>query len=178
MIKLKLTTLIFTGFLVAFSFVPSQAQDEIPPNDAPVPNFNKERRPNLLAELDLTQDQIQQIRRINSEKRPLMQTAQQKMREANRSLDQAIYADIADESVIQARLKVVQLAQAEISEIRSMTEYAVRKILTPEQLIKFRELRSRFSKRMENRFDQRGNRPLNAPSQRLLNRRRPMRPNY
>ena len=177
MIKLKFTTLIFTGFLTAFTFLSVEAQDEIPPNDAPVQNLNQQRRPNLLAELNLTPEQIQQIRRVNAEKKPSMQAAQQKMREANRNLDQAIYADNADEAVIQTRLKDVQLAQAEIFKIRSMTEYAVRKILTPEQLVKFRELRSRFAERLENRPNKRRNRPMNAPNQRLLNRQRNMRPN-
>ena len=177
MIKLKFPTLIFAAFLIIFAFLSVEAQDEIPPNDAPVQNLKQPRRPNLLAELDLTPEQIQQIRRVNAEKKPLMQAAQQKMREANRNLDQAIYADNADEAVIQARLKDVQLAQAEIFKIRSMTEYAVRKILTPEQLVKFRELRSRFAERMENRPNQRRNRPMDAPNQKLLNRQPKMRPN-
>jgi len=162
--------LAFFLFTVCFSTVKSQ-------EETTQQNFNQERRPNLLTELDLSQSQIQQIRRINADKKPLMREAQQKIREANLSLDQAIYADDADETEIQARLKAVQLAQAEVTKIRSSTEYAVRKVLNPIQLVKFREIRQRFMERMENNQNGRKNRPLNAPNQRLLNRQRRQRPN-
>lgn len=174
--KLKFTTLFFAG-LLAFGFLSVNAQEENSVNDASEQNFKQQRRPNLLAALDLTKEQIQQIRRINAEKKPLMQAAQQKHREANRNLDQAIYADNADETEIQARLKDVQLAQAEVFKIRAMTEFAIRKILTPDQLVKFRELRLSFMERMENRSTERKNRQLNNPNQRLQNRRRNLRQN-
>ena len=175
--KHKFTTLIFTGILMAFCFLSINAQVENSTDDDSNQNFKQQRRPNLLAELDLTKEQIQQIRRVNAEKRPLMQAAQQKHREANRNLDLAIYADNADETEIQARLKDVQLAQAEVFKIRAMTEFAIRKILTPEQLVKFRELRLRFMERMENRSTPRNNRPLNNPNQKFQNRQRNLRPN-
>ena len=175
--KLNLIALIFAALLLTVSFSTARAQDETPAEDAPKQNFNKPNRPNLLAELDLSKDQIQQIRRINADKKPLMRNAQQKVREANRSLDQAIYADNADETEINARLKDVQTAQAEVSKIRSMTEYSVRKVLTPEQLVRFREVRQRFMERMENVPNIQKNRSLNAPNQRLINRQRRMRPN-
>jgi len=163
---------IFAFFLLTVCFSTVKSQEETTQQ-----NFNQERRPNLLTELDLSQSQIQQIRRINADKKPLMREAQQKVREANRSLDQAIYADDADETEIQDRLKAAQLAQAEVTKIRSSTEYAVRKVLNPIQLVKFREIRQRFMERMENNQNGRKNRPLNAPNQRLLNRQRRQRPN-
>jgi len=175
--KHNFLTLIFAGLLLTVSFSAVKAQEEQMPNDAPQRNFNQPRRPNLLAELDLSPEQIKSIRRINAEKRPLLREAQQKMRDANRSLDQAIYADTADETDIQIRLKDGQIAQAEVSKIRSMIEYAVRKVLTPEQLVRFREVRQRFMERMENVPNIQKNRSLNAPNQRLINRQRRMRPN-
>jgi Spy/CpxP family protein refolding chaperone len=147
------------------------------PQEAPKQDFNKPRRPNLLAELDLSSEQIQQIRRINADKRPLMREAQMKIREANRRLDAAIYADRADEAEIQTRLKDVQAAQAEVSKIRSMTEYAVRLVLTPAQLLKFREVRQRFMENVENRMNQPRNRPPANENPRFVNRRRGIRPN-
>lgn len=174
--KLGCISFILTILLVVVSFSAVMAQDEMPPEDAP-PNYNQARRPNLLAELDLSQNQIQQIRRINADKRPLVREAQQKWREANRRLDQAIYADNADETEIKARLKDAQIAQAELIKIRSTTEFAVRQILTPDQLVKFREIRQNFKERMENFPKPLKNRPLNAPNQRLLNRQRRLRPN-
>jgi Spy/CpxP family protein refolding chaperone len=162
--------------IVSFSAV--KAQDKMPPEEEAAPqNFNQARRPNLLAELDLSPNQIQQIRRINADKRPLVREAQQKWREANRRLDQAIYADNADETEIQVRLKEAQIAQAELIKTRSATEFAVRQILTPDQLVKFREIRRQFAEQMQNLPKQLKNRPLNAPNRRLLNRQRRLRPN-
>jgi len=171
--KFNFLTLIFAGLLLAFSFSPVQAQEEPAPNQ----NFDKKPRPNLLAELGLSPDQIQQIRRVNREKQPLMREAQQNLRVANRNLDQAIYADSVDETSIQAKLKEVQLAQAEVFKIRSMTELAVRRILTPEQLVKFREIRQNFMEKIENRKNQQRNRPLNNPNRQFNNRQRKLRPN-
>ena len=173
---LNYKTLILAGFLMTVSFSTVKSQDETPA-DAPPQNFNQARRPNLLNELDLSQNQIGQIRRINADKRPLLREAQQKVREANRALDLAIYADDADETEIQARLKDAQFAQAEVIKIRSTTEFAVRKVLNSNQLVKFREIRQKFMERMENNRNGRKNRPLNVPIQRLLNRSRKQRPN-
>lgn len=175
--KLNLLTLIFVGLLLTVSFRAVKAQDETAPTDAPVQNFNKKPRPNLLAELELSQEQIRQIRRINREKQPLLREAQQQLGEAKRNLDQAIYADTVDESDVQSKLKEVQIAQAEVFKLRSTTEFAVRKILTNGQLVKFREVRQRFMQAIENRQNQPRNRRLNNPNQRFNNRPRQLRPN-
>jgi len=174
--KLNYKILFSAFFLLTVSFSTVKSQDETP-LDAPPQNFNQARRPNLLNELDLSQNQIQQIRRINADKKPLLREAQQKVREANRSLDQAIYTDDADETEIQTRLKAAQLAQAEVIKIRSATEFAVRRVLNSNQLVRFREIRQKFMERMENNLNQRKNRPLNAPNQRFINRQRKQRQN-
>lgn len=113
-----------------------------------------QRGPELLRQLGLSREQIQQIRRLNMQRRPLLEEAQKKVAEANRALDEAIYADQVDETALAALLKQYQLAQAEVIKIRSMNELAIRKILTPEQLTKFRELRRRFAE-MRERVQQR-----------------------
>lgn len=173
--RLDYRFLIFAFFWLTVSFSAVNAQDEAAP-EAPQ-NFVQARRPNLLAELDLTPNQIQQIRRINADRKPLLRAAQQRFREANRNLDAAIYADDADEVEIQARLKAVQVAQAEVIKIRSTTELAVRQILNPEQLVRFREIRQKFTENVENNLNQRKNRRLNAPNRRLFNRARKPRQN-
>jgi len=175
--KLNLLTLIFAGLLLTVSFRAVKAQDETALTDAPVQNFNKKPRPNLLAELELSPEQIRQIRRINRERQPLLREAQQRLGEAKRNLDQVIYADTVDESDVQARLREVQTAQAEVFRIRSTTELAVRKILNPGQLVKFREVRQRFMQTIENRQNQPRNRRLNNSNRQLLNRQRQLRPN-
>jgi Spy/CpxP family protein refolding chaperone len=120
--------------------------DEQRPNDA---------RRNVLREIGLTPDQARQIRRLNVQRRPLMEDAQRKLREANRSLDEAIYADVSDEALVLQRLKEAQAAQAELIRLRSMNELGIRRILTPEQLTKFRELRERFEMVRQNVQDHR-----------------------
>lgn len=170
--KLKHLRLIFTLTLLTAAFSTVSAQNEPAPVEETPPNANARNRPNLLAELDLSLDQIQQIRRVNRENQPLRRAAQQRLREANRRLDAAVYADSADETEIENSVKEAQTAQAEMIKLRSATEYAVRKILTPAQIIKFREIRERFTERMENAPKLRRQRRLMLPGQRLINRQR------
>jgi len=174
--EFKFLSLVFAGLLIVFSSSAVKAQDEMPPTDAPGKQFARQRRPNLMAELGLTQNQRQQIRRINVEKRPLLREAQQRLREANRNLDQAIYADNVIESEIQARLKEVQTAQAELIKMRLTNELAVRRLLTAEQLSKFRDLRERFSREMENNQDRRQQRRGLNLRRRFNNRQRQLSP--
>lgn len=176
--KLNILNLIFAGLFLAVSFTAIKAQDNMPPPpDAPNQKFDAPPRPNLMTQLGLTQDQIKQIRQINQEKKPQMREAQERLREANRNLDQAVYADATSDAEIQARLKELQSAHAEIIKIKSVTELAVRKILTPEQLAKFRDVRRQFIERREDMKERRKNRPMNAPNRLLPNRQRPQRLN-
>ncbi|HEY0426540.1 MAG TPA: periplasmic heavy metal sensor [Pyrinomonadaceae bacterium] len=155
---LNLTNLILVAFLILASaaLVSAQGlQDKQPKNGF--------RPQEILRELNLTKEQIQQIRQIHEARREQMQTAQMRLRDANRNLDQAIYADTINEEEIQTRLKEAQAAQAEVIKLRNMTEFAVRKVLNPEQLARFRELREQFIKRME---EQRMNDEDIAPQER------------
>lgn len=102
----------------------------------------------LFRELGLTQDQVIQFRRLNSAARPRRELAQRHLREANRDLDAAIYADTVDEADFEARLKAFQDAQNEVARLKFTDELAIRKILSAEQLVKFRELRRRASESM------------------------------
>jgi Spy/CpxP family protein refolding chaperone len=175
--KYNYATLILAGlFIIVFSFSTVQAQEEMEA-DAPKQNINQKPRPNLLAELDLSQNQIQQIRRINQESKLSRREAQLRVREAQKALDQAIYADAANEVEIQTKLKNLQLAQAEIVKLRSTTEFAVRKVLTPEQLVKFREIRRRFMEASESRLNQPRNRQFNNANKPFNNRGGRLRPN-
>lgn len=130
----------------------ANAQDEGPENRPPQNNAGRhsahpgDGRDNMLRRLGLSEDQIQQIRAINMERRPDMAEAHKRVREATRALDAAIYADKIDEADVQQRIKDVQVAQAEVARLRFMTELAVRQVLTPEQLVRFREMRQRFER--------------------------------
>jgi len=169
--KFNLFSFLLVCLLSLSSFSAVNAQEEMPPADAPQKEFNRAApRPNLLRELGLTREQIQQIRRINFNRKSIMMDAQRRVREATRNLDRAIYADALNENEITARLKDLQNAQAEIARLRSSNELEVRKILTPEQLVKFRELRQRFAEVREN-FDNRRNNQPDNPNRTVPNRR-------
>ncbi len=131
----------------------------------PMADQPRDMRNNMLRRLGLSADQIKQIQRLNQERKPLMNEAQMRFRKANRALDEAIYADAVNNVDVQARLQEVHLAQAEVAQIRYMNELEVRKILTPEQLVRFREMRTRFERtrgRFRDRGDLRGSGPVES----------------
>lgn len=141
---------IFLAMMYLASVTAAYTQDATPPDakpqETPNPIATKppEGKQNLLLQLGLSREQIQQIRRLNVERKPMMEDAQRRFREANRALDEAIYADQVNDIDVQSRLKDVQVAQAEVANIRYTNELSVRKILTTEQLVRFRELRQKF----------------------------------
>ncbi len=162
---------IFTGLMMLLTFSIANGQEQIPPPENQNPNPNQTVRPfKIFEELGLTREQIQQIRRINQERKPIMQDVQQKLREATRNLDLAIYADITNEEDIKTRMKDMQIAQAEVIKVRTLTEYQIRKVLTPEQLIKFRELREQLMQRMEELKNRKNQVIRNNQRQRPANR--------
>ncbi len=133
-ILLGMTVFAFSATLAA-----QELQDQRKPAEPPA-----DFRTNALRQLGLSREQLQRIRRLNMERKPLMDAAQMRLRQANRALDDAIYSDTATEADVQARLRDFQFAQGEVIRIRFMNEYGVRRILTPEQLTRFRILRQRF----------------------------------
>lgn len=170
--KLPIYSLILIAVLGLMT-VSAFAQDGPPPEDrkmgpppdgqGPPPNARPGDRGQLLRELGLSREQFQQIRRMNQERKPVMDAAHRRLNEANRALDQAIYADTLNEQDIEVRMKEVQAAQSDMVRLRFMNELQVRKILTPEQLIKFRDLREKFEQMRENFKDRRDDRRPNLP---------------
>ena len=146
--------------IVAVVAISSQSLAQGPPPDGPPPGDRPDdHRPNLLAELGLSPEQVQQIRKMNQERRALTMRAQRRMGEANRALNEAIYADNFSDADYQVKLKEFQAAQTEVDRLRFESEVSVRKVLTPEQLVKFRELREQFAqKRRENMQERRDQR--------------------
>lgn len=172
----------FKTFLLvisAFAFVATvSAQDTKPPAEQPpegqrpAANQPQDMRTNMLHQLGLSREQIQQIRRLNAERKPLMVEAQKRFREANRFLDEAIYADQFNDKDFQDRLKDFQLAQVEVARLRFLNELSVRQILTPEQLQRFRDLRQRFEQRRDNMQNQRPRQDTQQPLRQIIRSRR------
>jgi Spy/CpxP family protein refolding chaperone len=134
-------------FFALASFGAASAQNAPPPDGAKPPG-PQVKRPNLIQLLGLSPEQAQQVRKINQSRKPLMEAATMRLREANRAMDVAIYADTVDESAFQARLKELQAAQAEVARLRFTSELQIRQILTPDQLARFRDLRKQFQSSM------------------------------
>ena len=137
--------LLFCG--AAFGF----AQEHEPADAAgrSVDSSRQEGRPSLLRELGLSHEQMRQIRQINIQRKPQMERAQSAHRDAMKALDAAIYADIVNDSDVSARIRDLQTAQAEIATLRFESELSVRKVLTAEQLARFREIRQSFAEQRE-----------------------------
>lgn len=150
---LNLFLIVTTGLLITSA--PAYGQNVPPPGNPEHEDRPDDRRPNLLAELGLSPDQVQQIRRMNQERRPAMMEAQRRMRDANRNLDIAIYGEAISDADFQTRLKEFQAARAELDRLRFEGELSVRKVLTPEQLVHFREIRRRFAEARQNNMQDR-----------------------
>lgn len=155
--RIQLFPILFTIAITAFLSLPGAAQEPSRVDARPVQSARQRipRRPNLLAELGLSPEQIAKIKQINADRKPQLAEAQRLMRDANRALDAAIYADIADKAEIDARLSDFQAAQAEVARIRFNSELAIRNVLNTEQLERFRELRMRFAENRENTRERR-----------------------
>jgi Spy/CpxP family protein refolding chaperone len=101
-------------------------------------------RANMLRRLGLNNEQISSLRKMNAERQPKMEAAQKRLQEASRKLDDVIYADAFSQETYDARLREVQDAQIEITRLRFEGELAIRKVLTGEQLVRFRTMRELF----------------------------------
>jgi len=104
---------------------------------------------------------------MNRDRKPLMEAAQRRLRQANRALDMSIYGDVLDENSIRERLREFQQAQNEVASIRFKSELDLRKILTPEQLTRFRGLRERLAETRQNIQQGRQLPPNERPPQRI-----------
>jgi len=141
------------------------------------------------AQLNLSPDQIQKIRAINSELKDQRQAANLKLRQAQRALAEAVESPTPNETLIDQRSRELADAQAATIRLRSLTESRILQVMTPEQRIKLREMRQRNQalRRQENqqqlpgnvlrqrqqRVQRNGNMPLLRPNQRKLQRQAP-----
>ncbi len=105
--------------------------------------------------LELTDAQRVEIQAVNQKQRQLLRLAQLRLQTARAAADMAIYADVLNEADVEAKVQEVAMAQAEIIKIRMMSEIAVRSVLSPEQLVKFRALRERFAEQRRKAGDRR-----------------------
>ena len=113
-----------------------------------------------IEQLRLTPDQRQAIRRIVAENRDERQAANQRVREANIALDQALDTDPPDENLVEQRINDLAAAQAAQLRLRIHTEIRIRRLLRPEQIATLRRLRLQVRDVMNPQRLNRPNQPL------------------
>jgi Spy/CpxP family protein refolding chaperone len=106
---------------------------------------------NLLRRLGLAPEQLRQLSEIRRQSEPEMRTLMRRLNQARRALDEAIYSDALDEAAVDERARELAAAQNALVHLRAVTELRVRRVLTPEQLQTFRELRQQARQRQERR---------------------------
>jgi Spy/CpxP family protein refolding chaperone len=131
----------------------------------------------LLMQLNLSPEQITQMREIQGQSVPEARALTRRLNLARQALDRAIYADTLDEALIQQRAHDVAEAQAALVNLRAQTELRVRRVLTPAQLQTFRDLRQQAQR--QRRLQRQLNRGVNPqrPAQNGLDGDNPNRQN-
>ena len=163
--RLILTKLVFISAIILFSFSLVRAQVDPPPGNQFVDN----RPANLLQQLNLSRDQIQQLRIVNREWQPKLQKAQRDFKAAQIELDEAIYLDETSEEMVNSKMNAVHAAHNELIRTRTMMQTLIRKVLTIEQMRRFRQLRDNFQQRPQDKPNLRPNQ-LKRPLKRGIGR--------
>jgi Spy/CpxP family protein refolding chaperone len=166
---------LFFSLLLLFSVAPAaRAQQPPEQQDEAVAGRRRTQRDGvgLLLQLNLTPEQLARLREIRRESEPEARALGRRLGLARRALDEAIYSDGLNESLVEERVREMAAAQAALLRLRALTELKVRRVLTPEQLRSFRELRrqARERQRTQRRLRRNVERPA-APDARP--RRRP-----
>lgn len=165
-------TKIALALLLAAQFQTARAQSAQEPARQDVPQAGQQegvgRRgrgagENLMRRLNLTPEQRERLREIRAQSDGAARELTRRVRLARRALDEAIYADSADESKVEHHARLLLDAQGELLRLRVATELKVRRVLTPAQLQTFRELRRQAQRRQSLRRRQRGAEPPAAP---------------
>ena len=123
-------------------------QDEQPP--APPPSENRRATDDdrqLIRALGLTPQQRAEIARIRRETQGQNRAIGQRIRRSRRALEEAIYSPSVDERAVDELSREVAAGESERVRLRAQTELRIRRLLTPEQLDFFRELRRRAAQR-------------------------------
>ncbi|HMF57512.1 MAG TPA: Spy/CpxP family protein refolding chaperone [Pyrinomonadaceae bacterium] len=159
--------------LLTTSAVSTMAQGGVVQQGEPVqlPAQQQQQDGDLLRQLNLTPEQVERIRSIQQQSRDERRLAGERLREAQRALDEAIYRDNVDETLVEQRTRELAVAQADAARLRATTELRIRRVLTPEQIITFRMIRQRAQqvRREERRME--GMRPAQQLRRERLERR-------
>lgn len=174
-----------TVTLPSFAQEPNSNQP-VRPSDSQPPPANQDP----LEGLQLTGEQRAVIRAIRVANRDEQVEVNQRFKLAKMALEDALDADYPNEALVAQRAKEVGEAQVAVVRMQSLREVRIRRVLTPEQQAKLRELRLKAreaetvrQQRLRDRINE-GRRGRNlpnqgngvAPRQRLRARDLPLRP--
>jgi Spy/CpxP family protein refolding chaperone len=158
-------SLLFIILFNAQALAQGGAPAQTPHDEAAVPTPGARdggRRGDPLRALNLSPDQLREIRALREQNREEWRAVRLRLAEAHRALDEAIYSDQINEALIEERAREVGAAQAAVARMRAVTELRIRRVLTPEQLNTLRTMREQARAagrvRQENRIDARRNR--------------------
>ena len=127
---------------------PAVAQEQDEPEARPQATPRRPAREiNLMQRLNLTREQRQRLREIRQQSEPELRDLARRVRLARRALDEAVYADAADEALVEQRSRELAVLQNLLTHTRAVTEMKVRRVLTDEQLRLFRNLRRQAQRR-------------------------------
>lgn len=138
--KLNFKSVVYALAFLTISALPLFAQTP-PVEPSPEPMQRRGLGGDPIRELNLTPEQREQIRLIRESNREERAAINQRVRESNRALEEALDADNPDQSILEQRIQAVSLAQAEAMRMRIKTEVMIRNVLTNEQRIMLKEMR-------------------------------------
>jgi Spy/CpxP family protein refolding chaperone len=127
------THLIFMLGLSAILALPVFGQDEPEQDD-------KKNSPQIYSQLNLSDDQMREIKKLRFQKRQVVKTREDALKSARRAFRQALRNN-ADDQALKERFQVLQKARAELSEARFQQMLKLRGVLTEEQQAKFQEIK-------------------------------------
>ncbi len=133
MMNIKKTISTMATLIVLFVATPVYALCSEQQQDGPVDD--------PVRELNLSPEQRERIRSIREQTREERAAINQRLRATNRALEEVLDSENPIEGVVEQRLREVAEAQAASMRMRVLTEFRIRRVLTPEQLKTLRTLR-------------------------------------
>ena len=154
--------------LLSTAEVLAQAQTQNPQTSSPDATQNQNQAQTNqanpipdLGPLNLTPDQVQKIKIIYADTKDQRQAVNLRMRQAQRSLAEAIESSTPNETLIEQRSRELADARADGARLRSLTEARIlHEVLTPEQRVRLREMRQRAQANQRARNQQGPRNPL------------------
>lgn len=174
--KQNLQSPLLLAVLFLIVMVSSASAQTVQPGQAAHPPEPQHRQfgGDPIRQLNLTPEQREQIRTIREQSKEERARINERLRETNRVLEQALDSDSPDEAAVEQRAREVVEAQAAAMRLRVLTEVRIRRVLTLEQKTLLRTLRQQAQEvRRDRRMDRSDERELrrNQRTLRMQNQR-------